>query len=197
MNGLAGQIIKGLECQGESRMDWLDKFNITVIALISLITIGMVANQEIMKRSQGDPDAQRKAEKAQYYAMQKEINAKIYKDVVSLKEQGLYEESMAKLQEVMKANPVNSQSFVYMAQLSVARGKLADAIHNYRQAVEKEPDYVDKRTPLFIGPDIKKQVTEGLVLFGREKMLKPNDKEVKVVLQNLYYLQRRLLGGCE
>ncbi len=190
-------LLKGRECHGEWRMDWLDKFTITIIAVISLITIGMLANQEIIKRRQGNSDAVSKAEKARYYAMQKEINAKIYQEVVSLKEQGLYEEALAKLQDVMKTYPGKSLSYVYLAQLSLERGKLADAINNYRLAVEKEPDYVDKRTPLFIGREIKAQVTEGLVLFGREKALKPKDKEVRKVFRNLYYLQRRLAGGCE
>ena len=38
-------------------MDRFDKFNITVIALISLITIGMLANQEIIKRRLGLDEA--------------------------------------------------------------------------------------------------------------------------------------------
>ena len=195
-NGLAGQIIKGLECQDESRMDWLDKITIVAIAGITLIAVGMLANQEIIKH-QNNPGAGSKAEKERYYAEQMAKEAKIYKEVNSLKEQGHYAEALAKLQEVMKTYPGKARSYVYMAQLSVAQGKLADAIYNYRLAVEKEPDYVDKRTPLNIGREIKAQVDEGLKVFGREKELKPNDKKVSEALQNIYYLQRRLAAGCE
>ena len=177
-------------------MDRFDKFNITVIALISLITIGMLANQEIIKRRLGLNEAAA-AERALYYAEQMALNAKIYQDVISLKEQELYNEAMTKLQEVMKTYPGRSQSYVYMAQLSLKSGKLADTIHNYRLAVENDPDYMDKKTPMFIGHEVKELVKESLPKFGREKKLKPNDKEVRNTLEDLYYLQRVLAGGCE
>ena len=178
-------------------MDRFDKFNITLIVLISLITIGMLVNQEITERRQGNPGADGKAEKERYYAEQMALNAKIYQEVISLKEQGRDDEAMTKLQEVMKTYPGRSQSYVYMAQLSLKSGKLADTIHNYRLAVENDPDYLDKKTPLFIGREIKTLVTESLEKFGREIKLKPNDQTVRNVLQDLYYLQRRLAGGCE
>lgn len=177
-------------------MDRFDKFNITVIALISLITIGMLANQEIIKRRLGLNEAAA-AERALYYAEQMALNAKIYQDVISLKEQELYDEAMTKLQEVMKTYPGKAQSYVYLAQLSFNTGKLSDTIHNYRLAVENDPDYMDKKTPMFIGHEVKELVKESLPKFGREKQLKPNDKEVRNTLEDLYYLQRVLAGGCE
>jgi tetratricopeptide (TPR) repeat protein len=177
-------------------MDRFDKFNITVLVLISLITIGMLVNQEIIKRRQGNHEAAA-AEKTRYYAEQMALNAKIYQEVISLKEQEHYDEAMTKLQEVMKTYPGRSQSYVYMAQLSLKSGKLADTIHNYRLAVENDPDYLDKKTPLFIGSEIRALVTESLEKFGREVKLKPNDKAVRNTLTDLYYLQRRLAGGCE
>ena len=177
-------------------MDRLDKFNITILVLICLITIGMLVNQEILKRRQGYYEAAA-AEKARYYAEQMALNAKIYQEVITLKEQELYDEAMTKLQEVMEAYPGRAQSYVYMAQLSLKSGKLADTIQNYRLAVEKESDFLDRKTPLFIGHEIRELVTESLEIFGREKKLKPNDKAVRNVLEDLYYLQRRLAGGCE
>ena len=177
-------------------MDRFDKFNIAILVLISLITIGMLVNQEIIKRRSGYHEAAA-AEKARYYTEQMALNATIYQEVISLKEQELYDEAMTKLQEVMKTYPGKPQSYVYMAQLSLKSGKLADTIHNYRLAVEKESDFMDKKTPLFIGHEIKELVTESLPKFGREKKLKPKDKAVRNALKDLYYLQRRLAGGCE
>ncbi len=97
----------------------------------------------------------------------------------------------------MKEHPEKSLSYVYLAQLYLKQGKLRDAIHGYRLAVEMEPDYVDERTPLFIGDEIKELVTEGREKFSREKALKPKDKEVRKALKDVYYLQSRLAGGCE
>jgi hypothetical protein len=56
---------------------------------------------------------------------------------------------------------------------------------------------MDKKTPLFIGHEVKELVKESLPKFGREKKLKPKDKTVRNALKDLYYLQRVLAGGCE
>ena len=177
-------------------MDRFDKLNIALIAIISLITIGMLANQEIIKRRLGLDEAAA-AERARYYAEQMALNAKIYQEVISLKEEEHYDEAMTKLEDVMKTYPGRAQSYVYKAQLSLKSGKLGDTIHNYRLAVENDLDYLDKKTPLFIGHEIKGLVKESLEKFGREVKLKPNDEEVRNTLKDLYYLQRILAGGCE
>lgn len=177
-------------------MDWLDRLSIAAIVVITVITIGMVANREIMKRQQVNSGVEAEQEKSSY-ALQMEMDKKLYQEVISCKEQGLYPEAMAKLKEIMKKYPEKSLSYVYMAQLYLEQGNMGDSIHNYRQAVEMEPDYVDDRTPLFIGDKIKKLVTEGRKKFGREKTLRPKDKEVRKTIDDIYYLQSRLAGGCE
>jgi tetratricopeptide (TPR) repeat protein len=177
-------------------MDWLDKLSIASIAGLTLITIGMLANQEIVKRRQENPGVVAKEEKGSYI-LQMEIDKKLYQEVISYKKQGLHTKAMAKLKDIMKRYPEKSLSYVYLAQLYLEQGELADSIHNYRRAVEMEPDYVDERTPLFIGDKIKELVTEGRQKLGREKALKPKDREIRKALKDVYYLQSRLAGGCE
>ena len=177
-------------------MDWLDKLSLVAIAGFALITPGMLGNQEITKRRQHNPRTEAKEEKNSY-ALQMEIDKKIYHEVTSFKEQGLYTEAMAKLKDIMKRYPEKSLSYIYLAQLDVKQGRLGDGIHNYRRAVEMQPDYADGKTPLFIGDKIKELVTEGREKFGREKQLKPKDKKVRKALKDVYYLQSRLAGGCE
>jgi tetratricopeptide (TPR) repeat protein len=177
-------------------MDWLDRLSIAAIVVITIMVISMLANQEIMKGRQDNPDVEGKQDKSPY-ALQMEVDKKLYQEVISYKEQGRYPEAMAKLKAIMKKYPERSLSYVYMAQLYLKQGNLGDSIHNYRRAVEIEPDYVDKRTPLFIGDKIKQLVTEGRKKFGREKMLRPKDKDVRKTIDDIYYLQSRLAGGCE
>jgi tetratricopeptide (TPR) repeat protein len=177
-------------------MDWLDKLSIVGIVGFALITTGMLGNQEITKRRQHNPGTEAKEEKNSY-ALQMEIDKKIYQEVTSFEKQGLYTEAMAKLQHIMRRYPEKSLSYIYLAQLYVKQGKLGDGFHNYRRAVEMQPDYADGKTPLFIGDKIKELITEGREKFGREKRLKPKDKEVSKALEDVYYLQSRLAGGCE
>jgi len=189
-------LFKGQESHGEWIMDWLDKLSIAAIVAITVIAIGMLANHEIIKRRHDNPGTEAKNEKSSY-ALQMETDKKIYQEVASYKEQGLYTEAMAKLEDIRKKYPEKPMSYVYLAQLYLEQGRLADGIHNYRRAVEMEPDYVDERTPLFIGDKIKELVIEGREKFGREKALKPEDKKVMKTLKDIYYLQSRVAGGCE
>ena len=190
-------LFKGQESHGEWIMDLLDKLSIAAIAAITLITIGMLSNQEISKRQHGNNPGGESEGAKNSYALQIEMDKKIYQEVASYQRQGLYAEAMAKLEDVMKKYPQRPRSHVYMAQLHLKQGELAGAIHDYRRAVEMEPDYVDERTPLFIGNEIKELVVEAREKFGREKKLRPQDKTVKIALNDVYYLQSRLAGGCE
>jgi tetratricopeptide (TPR) repeat protein len=177
-------------------MDRLDKLSIAAIAGFTLIIVGMLVNHEVTGTQQHNPGPAVKVQ-PDAHTLQMEMDKKIYQGVISYKNKGLYAEAMAELRDVMARYPERPRSYVYLAQLYLEQGKLGDAIHHYRKAVEVEPDYVDDRTPLFIGDKIKAVVTEGREKFAREKALKPKDKKIKMALQDVYYLQSRLAGGCE
>jgi tetratricopeptide (TPR) repeat protein len=177
-------------------MDWLDRLSIVAIAGLTLITIGMFVNREMTEREAHNPESAVE-DQNDSYTLQMEMDKKIFHGVASYMEKGLYGEAMAELKDIMKKYPDKPRAHVYLAQLYLEQGGLGDAIHSYRQAVEMEPDYVDERTPLFIGDKIRGLVTEGREKFAREKALKPEDKEIKMALEDIYYLQSRLAGGCE
>ena len=85
-------------------MDWLDKLSIAAIAGLTLITVGMLANQEMITRRHDNAEGVAKGGKDSY-ALQMEMDKKIYDEVVSLKEQGHYPEAMAKLETIIKKYP--------------------------------------------------------------------------------------------
>ena len=178
-------------------MDWLDKIGIAAVAVLAVATVGMLSNHEISKRQHDNNPGRESESEENSYALQMEMDKKIYQEVASSQKQGLYAEAMAKLEDVIKKYPERPRSHVYMAQLHLKQGELADAIRDYRRAVEMEPDYVDERTPLFIGNEIKGLVVEAREKFAREKKLRPQDETVKIALKDIYYLQSRLAGGCE
>ena len=178
-------------------MDRLDKISVAVIAVLALAAVGMLSNHEISKRQHDNNPGSDSEDDKNSYALQIEMDKKIYQAVASFQKQGLYAEAMAKLEDVIEKYPERPRSYVYMAQLHLKQGKLADTIRDYRRAVEMEPDYVDERTPLFIGNEIKGLVEEAREKLSREKKLRPKDETVKIALKDIYYLQSRLAGGCE
>ncbi len=180
-----------------NNMDWLDKINITILAGLVAVTLGMLVQHGLAARQQGGAAVSSGTSIQKAYREQVARDARLYRDVRHLREQGETRQAMARLKAIMKAHPGNPYSFVAMARLDLADGRLTGAIANFRKAVDARPEYVDKKTPFYIGKEIEAVVTEALAKLPREKKLKPDDKSIVVALQNVYYLQRRLAGGCE
>lgn len=179
-------------------MDWLDKIGIAIISVLSLVTVGMLTNHEIATYQQGDnavsPENGHEIEETRTV----EFDPKIYAEVEELQKKGLYTEALAKLETIVAGYPRYSKSYVYMARLNINLGDIKKALQGYRTAVEMEPGYVDKKNEkLFIGRDIKKLVTESQRKIEQEVESGSGGKEAKKALKNIYYLQRRLAGGCE
>jgi predicted Zn-dependent protease len=177
-------------------MDRLDKLTIEGIVFFVCAAIWMIGNAEVLKRRQEIID-QKAGEVIDPFAAQMARDKEIYQDIETAIQQKQFEEGMKKLQDIMQQHPDNPMSYVYMARLLLNQGQLREAVHSYRDAIDKNPDYIDNHTPIFIGKEINDVVEEGRVKFGREQKLKPNDTQIKEALKEVYYLQRRLLGGCE
>ena len=178
-------------------MDWLDKINISVITVLSLVTIGMLTAHELdtAKNTTGDDTTV-----STHVAPVNTVSATddtIFIDVETLQAKGLYSEALVTLEEIMKEHPRMSMSSVHLARINVKMGHVAKAIAEYRKAVEMDPDYVDKKASRFIGPEIKKFTTQSKLVIEKQLAENPDNKETKRALKNIYYLQRRLAGGCE
>ncbi len=178
-------------------MDLIHKLSITALVFLSLITAGMLIQHQVSTKGlQGSANTQ-KIDLKKYYEDRIARDAEIFAEVINLQEQKQYSQALEKLEEIRTAHPDNPQSYVYQAQLEYGQGELAAAIHSYRQAVDNEPDYVDKKTPLFIGNTMLDLINEARGKLQREKKLRPKDRNILIALDDLLYLQRRIAGGCE
>ncbi len=178
-------------------MGLIHKISIVVLVVLSLITAGMLIQHQLEAKHLQETIGHNVVDLQKSYEELLAKNAEIYGELDALLEQKQFSTVEEKLQEIKTAHPENPHSFIYDAQLQYGQGQLAQAIHSYRMAVDLDPDYVDKKTPLFISPEIMALITEARGKLSREKKLKPNDKSIKLALEDLYYLQRRIAGGCE
>ncbi|MDH4317811.1 MAG: tetratricopeptide repeat protein [Desulfobulbaceae bacterium] len=176
-------------------MDWLDKINISVITVLSLVTIGMLTAHELEIAKNGPTVTA--VVTAPVAAAAGNIDESIFKDVEALQAKGLYSEALASLEAIIEKHPNISLSKVYLARLYIKLGQMEKAIAEYRKAVEMDPDYVDKKAARFIGPEIKKFVTQSKLVIEKQLADNPDDKPSKKAIKDIYYLQRRLAGGCE
>ena len=178
-------------------MDLIHKLSIAALLALTGITASMLIQHHIsVQRLQGTV-GNPKVELKKVYEQRIARDIEIYAEVVQLLSQKQFAKAGEKLEEIKTSHPENPQSLIYQAQLQYDQGQIAAAIHSYRLAVDNEPDYVDKKTPLFIGNEIMNMVTEARSKLQREKKLKPGDKSIILALEDIYYLQRRISGGCE
>ncbi|MEA3469152.1 MAG: hypothetical protein U9R57_13140 [Thermodesulfobacteriota bacterium] len=178
-------------------MDSLDKFNFILLAVLILLTTGMLVQHELMASKNTVSVLDGKEAMIKQYEERIARDAIIYKEVVVAKDENRQQDAMTMLDEIIRSHPENPQSYVLQAEIIHTKGQLAKAIATYRIAIEMEPDLVDNKTPLFIGDSVMDLITVARGKLNREKKLKPDDKTIAVALENIYYLQRRIAGGCE
>jgi len=131
------------------------------------------------------------------YQQRMERDKKIYQGVETLFEKKQYAAAMDKLKEIRSMYPDNPLSLLYQARLQYNLGMLVESVASYRLAIDAEPDYIDRKSPLFAGKRIKRHVEEAKEKLRRELRLKPNEAKIRQTLDELLYLQRRIAGGCE
>jgi hypothetical protein len=70
------------------------------------------------------------------------------------------------------------------------------AMYEYKQAVDLNPDYLDKKTPLFQGKKLKVSVSEALTEIEGRIRKSPGDESLKREKKEIYYFYRRIAGSC-
>ena len=70
------------------------------------------------------------------------------------------------------------------------------AIYSYRTAVEFNPDYADKKAPLFQGRKIKVAVDEAESIIETALLNNSDNKDMKKAKKTMYFLLRSLAGSC-
>lgn len=170
--------------------------SISLILLIAVTAVMLIQHGTAAKQEKG-ANISRKELAEEMYRKRLAQDKKIYKEVKRLFGMRQYSAAQKILQKVQREHPDNPRSFIYQARLQYNTGKVVEAISSYRQAIEKEPDFVDNRTPLFIGKAIMDDLMAAKESFVQELKARPDHKEVRKALDELLYLQRRVAGGCE
>ncbi len=95
---------------------------------------------------------------------------------------------------LQKDYPYEAEVYMLKGDVMLHLQRPIAAMRQYRQAVDLNPDFLDKNTPLFRGKQIKNTVAEAQALIVKEvKAGKAGvDKDKKV----LYYMLRKIAGGC-
>lgn len=112
-----------------------------------------------------------------------------FSDILKARDEGRREEALLGLQKRAEKGPHNGFAHFLMGELTYEDGAYSPALQHYRKAVETSPS-----------------VTDRISAFNSAKVLAKRLEDLRTgpwagksssELKDLFYLQRRLAGGCE
>lgn len=174
-------------------MDRLDKLSAAVIVLLLAVAAALI----ITHRGERGTDRvhQQKTAPAEDPAAGAELE-KAAKSIRNLIEAGGFERADTLARELAGKYPYQGEPHMLLGDLLMRKQQPVSATHEYKQAIELNPDYLDKKTPLFQGKKLKVAVGEALTEIEARLKQNPGDTSLKSEKKVIYYLYRRIAGSC-
>ncbi len=173
-------------------MDWLDRTSI--IAIACLVTAAFVVT--FLHRSDGAPtETPKTASRAPTSNLQLSEIKNQEKKIRNLMESQSLEQAERLAMKMILKYPDNGEPYMLLGDIYLRKQDVMKALNRYRDAVDRNPDYLDKKTPLFQGKKLKSVILEGLSELEK-KVNSSDDDELGKDRKLIYYLQRRIAGAC-
>lgn len=172
-------------------MDWLDRISIWAIVLLIIGSVALIAGHV----GEARPDRYHQQPAAGAAAPPAEIE-----NSVRLARKLLEGDNPAKAETLM-ADMVNKYPYeaaprMVMGDIFMRKQDPVRAMREYKEAVELNPDYLDRKTPLFQGKKLRIAVGEALTEIEKRIRSNPADDSLKKERKVIYYLQRKIAGSC-
>ncbi|MFC1524651.1 hypothetical protein ACFL6N_07665, partial [Thermodesulfobacteriota bacterium] len=100
------------------------------------------------------------------------------------------------IQELLSEFPYDGWPYMLQADLFIRRQQPMKAMFQYKDGVNFNPDFLDKKTELFQGKKIKVHLEEARVEIMNGLQNHPDDKVFKKSLKTYYYMKRKIAGSC-
>lgn len=175
-------------------VDKLDKLSLVAIVVLTICGLSLAvweknkpvpvdsveaARQEAAARRQFDPNFTQKI-------------ALVKKLIIA----GNIDNAESLVDELIAAYKYEGMVYMLKGDISLRRQETIKAVIAYRQAVDLNPDFLDKKAADFQGKKIKRTVEEAMVQV--EEALKGGavEEEVKENRDVIYYMLRKIAGSC-
>jgi cytochrome c-type biogenesis protein CcmH/NrfG len=174
---------------GTFSMDRLDKISVAVIAVLAvwaMVLVGQAATA---------PVAPKKIAQQAQAQLNPEYTRKL-KVARDLMENNNLQKAEELAMSLVRENPYIGSSYMILGDIRMRKQELVKAMFDYKNAVELNPDFLDKKTDLFQGKKIRVAMEEVLAFLEDELRKSPGDARLKEQKKTLYYMQRKLAGSC-
>ena len=173
-------------------MDRLDRFSIFAIIILLLSSLALMTNH--MGEARSDRDVYK--EEASTTTVVKSAIENEVKAIKVLIEGGKLSQAEMLTKELIQEHPHEGEPRIMMGYIFMRKQEPIMAVLEYKEAIDINPDYLDKQTPIFQGKKMDVAVKEALSEIEKNLGKNPEDALMKKHRKNVYYLQRRLAGGC-
>lgn len=175
----------------------MDRFDRSAIALLAAL---LAASAAVMYDHRGEAGpagvGPLQAAAAQEGPAERAAYERAERAARSLLEAGSLDRAEPLVRELERTHPHQGGSHLLMGDLLMRKQDPVQAMAAYRQAVDLEPDYLDRKTPLFQGKKLKSAVNEALVVIDSRIKEHPGDASLKREKKVIHYLYRRIAGSC-
>jgi tetratricopeptide (TPR) repeat protein len=175
---------------------WLDKFSWLAVFGMSGVMVYMISTHAVETKHNNVIHSPQARLALKYVPRRSPEVERVIKQCALLFKEKKTDELIALANKIIVANPAESFGYMYLGRGYSLKKDFPRSISNYRKAVEMNPDFVDKTSPDRIGKKYLIPLVQAAVVWSRSPAFKKLDN-AKATLKSLYYLQRRMAGGCE
>ena len=175
---------------------WLDKSSWMAVFFSAGLMIYMVSTHVVEPEAVTSVHSRQSRMEVKYAPRRSPKMEKTLERCAALFKETKTDELIALASNVVTTDPKESFGYMYLGQGYRLKEDYPNSLSNYRKAVEMNPDFVDKTSPDKIGKKYLMPLVRKVVVLARTPSFKKLDN-YKATLKNLYYLQRRMAGGCE
>ncbi len=92
--------------------------------------------------------------------------------------------------------PYNGAPHMVIGDVHLRKQDPVAAMVSFRNGIDLNPDYLDKKTKIFQGKKIEATVLEAKGIIEKDMRANPGNKELKQKRKTVYYMLRRIAGSC-
>lgn len=174
-------------------MDRLDRVSIWAIVILIISSFALISGH--MGEAKPDRNMQQRIAATDYSVVNGEIDNKV-KLIKNLLEADNLNKAEILIKELIRKYPDEGEPRMLMGDILMRRQESVKATLEYKEAIDLNPDYLDKTTPFFQGKKLKIAVREALGEIEKRISLDPKDESAKRDRKFIYYLERRIAGSC-
>ncbi len=174
-------------------MDALDKISVGIIVI--LIAGSAVVVETQIREAKPDRSVKQRLPASGSTEANQELSS-ASRIIRNLMEAGNLVKAEILARELVQNHPYEGESHMLLGDLYMRKQEPLKAVHEYKEAVELNPDYLDKTTPLFQGKKLKVSVGEALAEIERQVRSDPGNDALKSEKKLIYYLYRKIAGSC-